>query len=471
MNRTTPDAGRGDPFVALLRGTWQERRSILRWVLVFLGLGFVLAFALPARYQATVTLDLSGQSPRGGMGMAFLGGMGLGGLLGGDTQAARLVGLISTRRTLEGLFTDPELAPFLLPGKGDKAARHAPSPRQEVPGRDAKAGAHGSDETGSRHGTLPPGTSWRKRPLSGKRVLALGKQIRFKQGERSGLLHLSYERSTGRWFPLLRRWFDEDYHRHVEETISATEKILAGVVANLDETARSLGRATAAREVAFIERRLAESEAELAKSESELAAYKSERGALDPLVGNRAAAATAVQLRSQLVQLRVARRSLEKGLARDHPALLENRARMKAVETELEAMRRHGGSEANPSGLAEGPSGEGFLLPLYATPGAELEFSRLVRTSVIRATVYATLLRQLETTRLMAERESPGFQILDAPAAERSPSGPSRAFVILVFALLGGCFGVSASTVGPLRRELASWLEEASPTDATERTS
>jgi len=176
----------------------------------------------------------------------------------------------------------------------------------------------------------------------------------------------------------------------------------------------------------FIEKRLREVEEELKKAEEALRAFN-ERNKTVKLDEELVKAIDVYSdLKSQLLSYEV-KRDLLKSISRaENPDLKRVEARIAALRDKLTELE---------DGKGEG-FGAGFSIPLRQLPEKSVEYARLLRDVEVKNKLYAFLVEQYETAKILESKDTPTLQVIVKPEVPEMRSWPKRKILVLEGILL-----------------------------------
>ncbi len=158
----------------------------------------------------------------------------------------------------------------------------------------------------------------------------------------------------------------------------------------------------------------------LEESQTALVRFQRDHHLLDPAMQFGAELDQLDALQSELIDYRLQTASMElSGRSSSDADLTNARREEAAAQTVLESLRI-------------GPASGGFM-PVTQIPEHQVEYAALKANLAMSRSLYSSLRRQYELTRLQAVRGTAFLQVIDAPEVPETPSGPNRTrFVVLI---------------------------------------
>ena len=217
----------------------------------------------------------------------------------------------------------------------------------------------------------------------------------------------------------------------IEITCTASSKMLAYRMAKLfveelDRFNRNAIMTKGKNTRIFIEKRLKEVEEELKKSEEALRAFN-ERNKTVKLDEELVKAIEVYSdLKSQLLSYEVKRDLLKSISGEENPDLKRVEAQIAALKDKLTELEEEKG---------EG-FGAGFSIPLRQLPKKSVEYARLLRDMEVKNKLYAFLVEQYESAKILESKDTPTLQVIVKPEVPEMRSWPKRKILVLEGILL-----------------------------------
>jgi len=217
----------------------------------------------------------------------------------------------------------------------------------------------------------------------------------------------------------------------IEITCTASSKMLAYRMAKLfveelDRFNRNAIMTKGKNTRIFIEKRLKEVEEELKKSEEALRAFN-ERNKTVKLDEELVKAIEVYSdLKSQLLSYEVKRDLLKSISGEENPDLKRVEAQIAALKDKLTELEE---------GKGEG-FGAGFSIPLRQLPKKSVEYARLLRDMEVKNKLYAFLVEQYESAKILESKDTPTLQVIVKPEVPEMRSWPKRKILVLEGILL-----------------------------------
>jgi len=217
----------------------------------------------------------------------------------------------------------------------------------------------------------------------------------------------------------------------IEITCTASSKMLAYRMAKLfveelDRFNRNAIMTKGKNTRIFIEKRLKEVEEELKKSEEALRAFN-ERNKTVKLDEELVKAIEVYSdLKSQLLSYEVKRDLLKSISGEENPDLKRVEAQIAALKDKLTELEE---------GKGEG-FGAGFSIPLSQLPEKSVEYARLLRDMEVKNKLYAFLVEQYESAKILESKDTPTLQVIVKPEVPEMRSWPKRKILVLEGILL-----------------------------------
>ena len=217
----------------------------------------------------------------------------------------------------------------------------------------------------------------------------------------------------------------------IEITCTASSKMLAYRMAKLfveelDRFNRNAIMTKGKNTRIFIEKRLKEVEEELKKSEEALRAFN-ERNKTVKLDEELVKAIEVYSdLKSQLLSYEVKRDLLKSISGEENPDLKRVEAQIAALKDKLTELEE---------GKGEG-FGAGFSIPLSQLPKKSVEYARLLRDMEVKNKLYAFLVEQYESAKILESKDTPTLQVIVKPEVPEMRSWPKRKILVLEGILL-----------------------------------
>lgn len=354
---------------------WDHRRFLARVGLIAMGVGVIVAFLLPNRYESKTRIMPPDQQSGGASALltAVLAGRGLPAGLGG--LAGNLLGVRGNGPLYIDLLQSKTVGDALI-DRFDLMRLYRSRYRQSA-------------------------------------LKKLARRTVVKDDKKSGVISITVE--------------DSDRRRARDMA-----------QAYLDELNKFLTRAntsSAHREREFIEQRLAKVSRELEDAQQDLSAFSSKNATIDVKEQTRAMVDAGAKLQAQLIVGQSELNSLEQIYGEENVRVRAARARVALLQRELEKL---GGSNTPPEGDDKGDSAE-IYPPLRQLPSLAVRWTDLYRRVKIQETVYDLLSQEYEMARIQEVKELPVVSVIDSPNWPEKKSFPPRLLIMLgmtLFALV-----------------------------------
>jgi tyrosine-protein kinase Etk/Wzc len=209
---------------------------------------------------------------------------------------------------------------------------------------------------------------------------------------------------------------------------------------------------TARAERRFLEQMVAKTQDDVDRSSRELREYQERHRVLDLTAQSKAVISAIATLEGDLISKRIQLSYLRGFASPDEPRVQQMTEQIAIVERELRRLESSGSGDRTT---------DEFFPEALRVPALRFELEQLLRAQKIHETVYAALTQRLAMTRVDEARDTPAFQILDAPTVPTTPSRPRRTRA----AALGTAGGLAAGVLwilAPLwwRRRILSLIKQ-----------
>ncbi len=365
-----------------LRLLWEQRRFLLRWMLIGLVVSLLVAFLIPSRYEATTQL-MPPENQSGGGAAAFLAAAGRGGsgsgsgsglaglagdLLGTKNSGALFVGILSSRTVQDRLIEQFDL-------------------RREY---------------------------WDSKMEDARTDLA--KHTGVSEDRKSGIISISV--------------WDHNPQRAAD---------MAGAyVKELDRLVAQVSTSAARRERIFLDDRLHSVKQDLDASALKFSEFASKNTAIDIPAQGKAMVEAAATLQGQLIFAESELHGLEAIYTDQNVRVKALRARVSELRTQLGKM----GGESGAAGALSSKSDPSLYPSIRQLPVLGVTYADLYRRAKIQETVFELLTQQYELAKVQEAKEIPSVKVLDAAVVPTKKSFPPvGAFTAVgtVLFLLGAC--------------------------------
>lgn len=220
-------------------------------------------------------------------------------------------------------------------------------------------------------------------------------------------------------------------------------EVAAAVVNRASESLRELftqmQQEEASRERMFLEERLRQVEKEWKVASDAMAIFMRKNQTVEIEAQTEATVAALGTLQGQLIASQIelkAQRTVGIGDENPMTQLLEERVR--GLEAEIARLL--------------GSSTDGALIGLEAIPAIGQEYLMLLRETKRQESLLVSLIAQVEAAKLTQVREAKGVAIVDHGRVPDLKSGPKRALIVLVYAVVGGFAGLLGAYMWGVRR-------------------
>ena len=176
----------------------------------------------------------------------------------------------------------------------------------------------------------------------------------------------------------------------------------------------------------FIERRLREVEEELKNAEEALREFNEKNKTVKLDEELLKAIEVYSDLKSQLLSYEVKRDLLRSISGAENPDLKRVEAQIAALKGKLSEIEE---------GKGDG-FGAGFSIPLNQLPEKSIEYARLLRDVEVKTKLYAFLVEQYETAKIMESKDTPTLQVIEKAEVPEMRSWPKRKMLVLIGAIL-----------------------------------
>jgi tyrosine-protein kinase Etk/Wzc len=215
---------------------------------------------------------------------------------------------------------------------------------------------------------------------------------------------------------------------------------------------------TARGERRFLEQMVAKAKDDVDRSSRELREYQERHRVLDLTAQSKAVISAIATLEGDLISKRIQLSYLRGFASPDEPRVRQISDQVAIVQREVRRLE---------SSSSDGERAAGEFFPeALRVPALRYELEQLLRAQKIHETVYALLTERLAMTRVDEARDTPAFQILDAPTVPTTPSRPRRTR-IAALGTAGGCALGVVCVLAPIwwrRRVLAAITQDTRPT-------
>ncbi len=361
---------------------WEQRRFILRSVLVALLIFAVAAFLWPKRYTATTRLMPPSYGTNSAMAMAIPalteregagGGAGGGGVMG---LASQLLGLNTSGELFIGVIQSRTVEDRVI------------------------------DKLGLMN------VYWDRYLEDARKHLESNTNITV--GPRTGIISIAV----------------------TDKQPDRAAAIARAYVTELNQILAEVNTSSAHRERVFLEERLQEVKQRSEADSKEFALFASENAAVDIPSQAKAMVAAGAELQSQMI---VAQSEL-KGLQQIYTA---DNARVRAAQARFNELKRQaekfGGKDVDAT-KDESLAHSELYPSVRQLPLLGVKYLELYRRTKIDDAVFELLTKEYEIAKLQEAREIPVAQVLDTASVPEKKSSPHRLLIMLVGALLGLVF-------------------------------
>jgi tyrosine-protein kinase Etk/Wzc len=191
---------------------------------------------------------------------------------------------------------------------------------------------------------------------------------------------------------------------------------------------------TARGERRFLEQMVAKTQEDVDRSSRALREYQERHHILDLTAQSKAVISAIATLEGDLISKRLQLSYLRGFASPEEPRVRQLSEQVAIVEREIHELESS--NTDDDQGTAE------FFPQALRVPGLRFELEQLLRSQKIHETVYAMLTQRLAMTRVDEARDTPAFQVLDAPTVPTTPSRPHRTRMVAVGTAGGLAVGV-----------------------------
>jgi tyrosine-protein kinase Etk/Wzc len=188
---------------------------------------------------------------------------------------------------------------------------------------------------------------------------------------------------------------------------------------------------TARGERRFLEQMVGKTQEDVDRSSRALREYQERHRVLDLPAQSKAVISAIAELEGDLISKRLQLSYLRGFASPEEPRVRQLSEQTAAVERELRRL------ESSDPGDGHGSGSGDFFPEALSVPGLRFELEQLLRAQKIHETVYAMLTQRLAMTRVDEARDTPAFQVLDAPTVPTTPSRPHLTR-LAAFGIAGG---------------------------------
>jgi capsule polysaccharide export protein KpsE/RkpR len=202
-------------------------------------------------------------------------------------------------------------------------------------------------------------------------------------------------------------------------------------VEELDRLVNSLSTSSARREREFLELRLKTIKDDLDANSRALSQFSSHNAMLNPQSQGQSLIESIARFQDELVKAQTELSGLKTQYADDNVRVLEARARVDELRTQLRKMDGTGGGErgTNITSGQEYPS-------LRELPPLGVTYSDLSRQLLMQENIYETLTKQYELAKVEEAKEIPPVKVLDEPEVAERKSYPHRSIIVALGTVL-----------------------------------
>jgi uncharacterized protein involved in exopolysaccharide biosynthesis len=368
-------------LLARLRLLWNERRFLVRCVLIGLIVATLTAFLIPKQFESTAQLmppesqssssvallaGMSAMSAPGGGGQL---GMLAGDLLGIKSTGALFVGVLRSR-TVEDRIVD----------------------RFDL-----------------------------------KKVYGLSLQIkaREKLAERTAVTE---DRKSGIITIMVT---DHDPKR--------AAAIASAYVEELNTLIEHVSTSSARREHAFLEERLSAVKMDLEAAEKDFSQFASSKGAIDITAQGKAMVEAAATLEGELIAAQSEMEGLKQIYTDRNVRVRSTQARINELSQQL---RRLGGKSSSTAENGDDPAADAPYPTLRQLPILGVPYADKLRRLKIQEAVFETLTKQNELAKVQEAKEVPSVKELDVPTVPEHKSYPPRLVIVILGMLCASVVGM-----------------------------
>jgi capsule polysaccharide export protein KpsE/RkpR len=378
LEGTTESASPRDRTIAHLRFLWEHRGLLLRTFLLALVASAVIAFLIPARYDATT--QLMPPDNQSGTGLALLsavtgraGGAGglegfAGDLLGVKHSGALFVGVIQSRTVRDRLIEEFGL----------------------------KRVYHASESEDARQ--------------------TLAHHTGISEDRKSGIITVTVN--------------DHDPRR--------AAALAQAYVTELDRLVAQVSTSSARRERIFLEERLRAVKQDLGDAAKKFSEFASKNTAIDIPAQGKAMVEAAATLQGDLIAAESELHGLEAIYTDQNIRVRSIRARVAELRRQLGKL----GGDSGAAGALSSKSDPSLYPSIRQLPLLGVTYADLYRQTKIEEIVFELLTQQYELAKVREAKEIPSVKVLDAAVVPTKASFPNRPTLIIagtIFAILGVC--------------------------------
>jgi uncharacterized protein involved in exopolysaccharide biosynthesis len=361
---------------------WDHRRSLGLAFTTSLGLGIILAFSIPKRYESTARIMPPDQSGAGGGALiAALSGRSIGGVAGLGGLAGSLLASHNTSALFVELLHSGTVTSHLI-DRFD--LQHVYHKRYRVD--TAKSLVH--------HTTV----------LDDKK---------------SGVITISVDDTD----PIRARDLVQAYLEELNKIVTQTST------------------SSARQERIFLERRLASVRSDLERAQLALSEFSSTHTTIDIKEQTRAMVDAAAKLQGQLIVGQSETDSLKQIYGDKNVRVRAAQARVSELQHQLTKMS--GTSEQLPAGeigkanYSSTNETKDLYPPLRQLPRLAVPFGDLYRTVRVQETVFELLTQEYEMARIQEAKDVPVVGVIDTPGIPEKKSSPHRLIIATISSILG----------------------------------
>jgi len=364
--------------IAHLRFLWGHRGLLLRTFLLALVASTVIAFLVPARYEATT--QLMPPDNQSGAGMALLSAVtgragGAGGLEG---VAGDLLGVKHSGALFVGVIQSRTVRDRLIEEFGLKRVYHA------------------SESEDARH--------------------ALANHTGISEDRKSGIIAITVD-------------------DHNPQRAAA---LAQAYVTQLDRLVAQVSTSSARRERIFLEERLRAVKQELGDAAKKFSEFASKNTAIDIPAQGKAMVEAAATLQGDLIAAQSELHGLEAIYTDQNIRVRATRARVAELRRQLGKI----GGDSGPAGPLLSKSDPSVYPSIRQLPMLGVTYADLYRQTKIEETVFELLTQQYELAKVREAKEIPSVKVLDAAVVPTKVAFPNRPILIVagtIFAILAVC--------------------------------
>jgi uncharacterized protein involved in exopolysaccharide biosynthesis len=244
-----------------------------------------------------------------------------------------------------------------------------------------------------------------------------------------------------------------------EDTDPETARAITGHFGEIGNQAFvRVSTSAAASERKFLEQRVQEARKDMNRAAERLRAFQEQHKVIDLTEQSKAVVSAMAKLKGDLLSKQLELSYLSSFSSADESTAVQLRQQIAILERQLQSLEDTATpqpGDKTPDTKPRKSEAKDIFPTVMSVPRLRFDLEQLFRDQKIEETVFLLLTQRLEMAKMNEARDTPAFQILDAPVTPTQKSRPKRLPILLFGALLGLLAG-AGWVLWPLR--LSPWL-------------